>query len=79
MSAVVKITRKYQITIPKEIREKLKLRIGDKLVIKIEGDHIVLKPLIDKRHDPIEELLNLVKKPVRIDAVRLVEESWNED
>jgi len=79
MSAIVKITRKYQITIPKEIREKLKLRIGDKLIIKIENDHIVLKPLIDKKHDPIEELLNLVKKPIKIDAVKLVEESWNED
>ncbi len=79
MSAIVKITRKYQITIPKEIREKLKLRIGDKLIIKIEGDHIVIKPLIEKRQDPIEELLHLVKKPSRIDAVRLVEESWDED
>ncbi len=79
MTAIVKITRKYQITIPKEIREKLKLRIGDKLVIKVEGDHIVIKPLIERKTDPIEEMLRLVKKPMNIDAVRLVEESWNED
>lgn len=77
--SIVRITRKYQITIPKEVREKLNLRIGDLLKVEVEDDKIVLKPLIKRKKDPIKELLNLVKEPLNIDAVKLVEESWNED
>ena len=76
---VVKITRKYQITIPKEVREKLNLHIGDLLKVEVEDDKIILKPIIKRRRNPIEELLNLVKEPIDVDAVKLVEESWNED
>lgn len=79
MAFLVKITRKYQITIPKEIREKLNLRVGDLLKVELEDDKIVLRPLIKREKDPLEEILNLVKKPLDIDAVKLVEESWNED
>jgi len=79
MTTIVKITRKYQITIPKEIREKFNLRIGDLIEIKVEGERIILKPIVKRKKDPIEELLNLVKEPLDIDVVKLVEESWNED
>ncbi|RLE94815.1 MAG: AbrB family transcriptional regulator [Thermoprotei archaeon] len=79
MAFLVKITRKYQITIPKEIREKLNLRVGDLLKVELEDDKIVLRPLIKREKDPLEEMLNLVKEPLDIDAVKLVEESWNED
>lgn len=36
------VTRKYQITLPKEIREKLKIHIGDKVQIINQGDEIVI-------------------------------------
>ena len=77
--SIVRITRKYQITIPKEVREKLNLRIGDLLKVEVEDDKIVLKPLIKRKRNPIRELLNLVKEPLNVDAVKLVEESWDED
>ena len=76
---IVKVTRKFQVTIPKEIREKLRLRVGDKLSVQVEGDKIVFRPLIRRVEDPIGNLLSLVKKPLPVDAVRLVEESWDED
>jgi len=76
---IVKITRKYQITIPKEIREKFNLRIGDLLKVEVEGDKIILKTMVKRGKNPIEEMLTLIKKPLAVDAVRLVEESWNED
>jgi len=76
---VVKVTRKFQVTIPKKVREKLRLRVGDKLSVQVEGDKIVFRPLIRRVKDPVEDLLNLVKKPLSVDAVRLVEESWDED
>jgi len=79
MSAVVKVTRKYQVTIPKKIRERLGIHVGDKVLIRIEGDCIVIKPVVRRRSDAIEEMLKLVSESVDIDAVRLVEESWSED
>lgn len=39
------ITSKFQTTIPKKIREKLKLAINDALEWRIEGEKIILKPL----------------------------------
>ncbi|MCD6357456.1 MAG: AbrB/MazE/SpoVT family DNA-binding domain-containing protein [Thermoproteales archaeon] len=75
----VKITRKYQVTIPKEIREKLNLRVGDLLRVEVEGDKIILKPVIKPRENPVEEMLNLVREPLDVDAVKLVEESWEDD
>ncbi|RLE65192.1 MAG: AbrB family transcriptional regulator [Thermoprotei archaeon] len=76
---IVKVTRRYQVTLPKKIREELGIRIGDFLKVKIENGRIILEPLIPYRKKPIENMLNLVSKPVDIDAVKLVEESWNED
>jgi len=39
------ITSKGQTTIPKEIRDALNLEAGDGLVYRIEGDHIVARPV----------------------------------
>jgi AbrB family looped-hinge helix DNA binding protein len=39
------ITSKYQITIPKAVREKLKLSVHDALEWKIEEDKIVVCPV----------------------------------
>ncbi len=79
MSATVKVTRKYQVTLPREVREKLGIRIGDYLKVKVIGDKIVLEPVVSRRRNPVEDMLSLVKEPVDVDAVRLVEESWDED
>jgi AbrB family looped-hinge helix DNA binding protein len=43
----VKITRNYQITIPKEIRDKLKLKLGEKVTIRLEGDKIIVQRISD--------------------------------
>ncbi len=39
----VEMTRNYQITIPIEIRKKLDIRVGDKLLVYTEGHKIVRK------------------------------------
>ena len=39
----VKILPKWQITIPKKIREKLKIRVGDTVVVEEREGKIVLK------------------------------------
>ncbi|EHP70073.1 looped-hinge helix DNA binding domain, AbrB family [Metallosphaera yellowstonensis MK1] len=39
----VKVTRNYQVTIPYEARRKLGIRIGDKLIVRVEGDNIIIR------------------------------------
>lgn len=74
-----KVTRKYQITIPKEVRESLKIGVGDVLRVKVEGYRIILEPTKPIIKDPVEYLSNLSKRHTNIDAVKLVEESWSDD
>lgn len=76
---IVKVTRKYQITIPKKIREQLQIRVGDILKMGIEGGKIIIEPVVARVRDPVKDMLSLIDKPLNIDAVRLVEESWDED
>jgi len=45
MAALATITSKYQITIPKEVREKLNLGAKDKLLITVQGDRIIMIPI----------------------------------
>ena len=39
-----KITSKYQVTVPKDIRERLGLKPGDRLVWELAGDHARVAP-----------------------------------
>ncbi len=70
----VKVTRKYQITIPKSIRSEFGIKIGDKLVIKTDKEHIIVETP-ERISDPAEYLWNLSEKPINVDAVKLVEKS----
>jgi AbrB family looped-hinge helix DNA binding protein len=40
---VSKVTRNYQITIPKEVRERLGINVGDVLIVDVEGNKVVLR------------------------------------
>jgi len=77
----VKVTRKYQITIPKRIREKLGIKIGDKLLIDVVDDKIVIIPI--KPKDALKKLATIADRilggPKKINAVRLVEKSLEEE
>ncbi len=55
---IVKITRNYQVTIPKQIREKLGLKEGDRVEIYWEEDKIIIK----KVEEDIEELRDFLPK-----------------
>jgi AbrB family looped-hinge helix DNA binding protein len=43
---LVNLKQNSQVTIPKNIIDKLKLKIGDNLEIRIENDEIKLKPVL---------------------------------
>ena len=75
MKESMTITVKGQVTIPKEIREFLNLKPGDKVIFKKEGNIVVLKPartLLDfrgyvksERYIPMEEARKIVKQKRR--------------
>jgi len=73
----VTVTRKYQVTIPKSVRKKLSVKIGDKLVVKSENNRIIME---NPNHvsNPSDTLWNLFGKSINIDAVKLIEKSWDE-
>ena len=75
MAEKVKVTRKYQVTIPERVRSKLGVKIGDTLLVKSEDNHIIME---STRHvsNPSDALWNLFGKTLNIDASKLVEESW---
>jgi len=41
--STAKLTDKYQITIPREVRKRLGLRAGDVIYLALEGEKIVLR------------------------------------
>ena len=41
--SITKVTRNYQITVPRDIREQAKISEGDKLVVTMENDEIKMK------------------------------------
>ena len=45
MSLVARVGRKYALYLPREVVERLGLREGDRLLLSIRGDELVLRPL----------------------------------
>jgi len=54
--AAVTVSRKYQVVIPKEVREKLGLTPGQKIQIVLYGDRVELIPV-----RPVRRLRGFVK------------------
>lgn len=69
----VKITRNYQVTIPEEVRRKVKLSEGDTVEIEAVGsEQVVLKRVI-----PLEELKGAWADDPSIDeAMEKVRKHW---
>ena len=65
-----RISSKYQITIPKRIREALSLNAGDRLYIALEGSKIVLRTF-PKIHNPTKVLYGSIKSEKdAVEAIR---------
>ena len=56
MGKVATLTSKSQITIPAEIRRRLSIGPGDKVILDIDGDRAVLRPLRGSMTDSLEGL-----------------------
>jgi AbrB family looped-hinge helix DNA binding protein len=74
--AMVKTYAKGQIIIPKEIRDKLGIKPGKMLSVKLVNKHVEIRPLPD---DPIEFLTGIFKDhPVSM-SDELLEERKTDD
>jgi len=70
----VKVTRKYQITIPEEIRKPLNIQIGEKLPIERKGKAIVIK--VKKPIErPSDYLWGISNKTSKLDVLELIKTS----
>jgi len=75
---IVKISSKGQITIPKEVREALGLKPGDRVEIRVEDDFAILEPL-KKPSESMRGLGSRVKEKLGVTAVELVRELRRKD
>lgn len=71
--ALATMTSKGQVTIPKEIREKLHIKPKDRITFSVEGDHAILHAI----HGDILGLKGIFKHAVKgpIDFKKLREEA----
>lgn len=72
---VVKASSKGQIVIPKELREKLGIGAGRKLLLRLVENHIELVPLPD---EPVQALRGMLKAETSL-AEELIEERRRDD
>ena len=52
--SLVKVKNKFQLTIPAEIRDKVKLEVGDILEATVQNKNIVLKPKVVADRESLE-------------------------
>ena len=69
----VRVTRKFQVTIPERVRKKLGIKVGDRLFVKVEGGRIIMEPM-STRSDPINYLKTLADKYNIVTEGDLIEE-----
>jgi len=47
MSAIARVSKRYQVVIPREIRKVLGIKEGDRVVFEIDGDEIRIRKVRD--------------------------------
>jgi|AMFO01.1.fsa_nt_gi looped-hinge helix DNA binding domain, AbrB family len=70
MGDLATITAKGQITLPKEVREQLGLRPKDKLLVMVQGDHIVLIPIRRRSLTELQGVFHVDRPFPGLQAVR---------
>jgi len=71
---VSKVSKKGQVVIPKEIRDKLNIMPGDIIIFKMEGDKIIIERIKEKLKDILK-----AGKPVEysVEFQRGLREEWD--
>ena len=67
------IGRRYTLVIPKAVREELMLKQGQKVLIRVEGNRIVVEPL---PLDPYKVMEEVVGEPYEEEREEVKAEEW---
>ncbi|AFV75409.1 looped-hinge helix DNA binding domain, AbrB family [Thermus oshimai JL-2] len=68
------LSQRGQITLPKEVREKLGLKAGDVLLLRVEGGKIILEPALLLSYEVYtEERLEEFQKAAEVSPEELAE------
>lgn len=63
----MKVTRRGQVTIPKRIRERLRIEEGSEIEFTVEGARVVIRK--KGRANPFRSWLGFLKRPGKSDAL----------
>ena len=47
MATIVKVREKYQVTIPEDVRNKIPLKVGERVEVAARGEEIVIRPIVE--------------------------------
>jgi len=47
MGTTVKVREKYQVTIPEGVRNKIPLKVGERVEVLARGEEIVIRPIVE--------------------------------
>lgn len=76
--SITKLSSKGQITIPKEVREKLEIGPGDKVVVEVKESVAFIRPL-RKPSEAMKGIGKGVKRKLNIGSGELLEKMRKED
>jgi AbrB family looped-hinge helix DNA binding protein len=51
MGTTVKVREKYQVTIPEDVREKIPLKVGERVEVVARDNEIVIRPIMEIPRD----------------------------
>ena len=75
LESIVKVSGKGQIVIPKEVREKLDIKAGEKLAVIVKDDDIILRKIEKLNLFEISSRISSVVEKENIDVDRLITEA----
>jgi len=74
--AVVKLSKKSQLVLPAEVRRRLNIRPGDRLLVEVEGDRIVMRKAPRSEVEALERYRSNLWKGYA-DELALARGEWN--
>lgn len=79
MGNIVKVGKRYQVVIPKQIREQLRVSIEDELVVSVRDSRIIMQPRPRRYSEYIRGLGKEIWKGIEAtEYVRKEREAWEE-